>query len=213
VKGLPDVGEAGAGREIAADGARRVRLVPEGVQGGAPELDDHRVGGLDRELLAGHPDQHLAPPGLFGWLVAGAGDVGGAQRLLGLVQVDAQRGQGAGRGGIGVGQGREQQMVGADRLCSGQPGGLAQAGVGGRGGAQLGLLAWLGRLSRVGRGEAAQPAPPPGGLSRPRGQQVDHGHPDRPEVSEVLLEDPRADAVAFPDHPEQDVLGADVVVA
>ena len=187
-------------------------LSPRAWSALAAEIDDHRVIGLDRELLVGHPDEHLAQAGLFWLLVAGAGDVGVAECLPGPVQVNAESGEGPGRGGIGVGEGGEQQMVRADRLRSGQPGGLAQAGVGGRRGAQLRRLARLGCLAGAGLGAAAQPAAAAGGLGRRhRGQQVDHGRPDLPELG-VLLQDLRANAVAFPDHAEQDVLGADVVV-
>ena len=44
------------------------------------------------------------------------------------------------------------------------------------------------------------------------GHQVEHGHPDLAQVRAVLLEDLRADALAFADHAQQDVLGADEVV-
>ena len=98
---LPDAGEAGADGEVTANRARRAGLVAERIERGAAEVDDHRVGCLDRELLAGHADQHLAR-GLFWLLVAGAGDVGVAECLPGLVQVDAESGEGPGRGGIGV---------------------------------------------------------------------------------------------------------------
>ena len=54
--------------------------------------------------------------GLFWLLVAGAGDVGVAECLPGLVQVNAESGEGPGRGGIGIAKGGEQQMVRADRL-------------------------------------------------------------------------------------------------
>ena len=88
---------------------------PSALECGLAGLDDHRVGRLDGEPFAGHLDDHLAAAGLFGRLVAGAGDVHAAERLLGLVQVDAEGGQGPRGGGVGVGQGGEQQVVGADR--------------------------------------------------------------------------------------------------
>ena len=113
---LPDVGEAGADGEVTANGASGAGLFAERLERGAAEVDDHRVGCLDRELLVGHADQHLAPAGLFWLLVAGAGDVGVAECLPGLVQVNAESGEGPGRGGIGIAQGGEQQMVRADRL-------------------------------------------------------------------------------------------------
>jgi hypothetical protein len=120
---LPHVGEAGADGEVTANGARRAGFFAERIERGAAEVDDHRVGGLDRELLARHADQHLAPARLFWLLVAGAGDVGGTECLSGLVQVNAESGEGPGRGGIGIAEGGEQQMVRADRLRPGQPGG------------------------------------------------------------------------------------------
>src|SRR5580693_2315985 len=102
---LPDGGEAGADGEVTADGVRRVGLVAERMERAAAEVYNHRIGCLDRELLVGHADQHLASAGLFWLLVAGAGDVGVAERLPGLVQVDAESGEGPGRGGIGIAEG------------------------------------------------------------------------------------------------------------
>src|SRR6202167_333427 len=102
----------------------------------------------------------------------------------------------------------------ADRLRPGQPGGLAEADVGGRRGAHFELPdrdRVLG-LERIALGTASQqPAAAPGGFGPPRGHHVEHGHPDRQEVG-VLLHDLRGDAVALPDQTQQDVLGADVVV-
>ncbi len=83
---------------------------------GAAEVNDHRVGCLDRELLVGYADQHLAPAGLFWLLVAGAGDVGVAEGRPGLIEVNAESGECPGRGGIGVAKGGKQQMMRADRL-------------------------------------------------------------------------------------------------
>lgn len=104
---LPDAGEAGAHGEVTANGARRVGLVAERMEHGAAKVDDHRVGRLDRELLIGHADQHLAPAGLFWQLVAGAGDVRVAECLPGLVQVNAQSGECPSRRGVGIAKGGE----------------------------------------------------------------------------------------------------------
>ena len=82
---------------------------------GPAGLGDHRVGCLYGEPLVGHLDDHLAAARLFGRLVAGAGNVRAAERLLGLIQVDAEGYQGPGGGRVGVGEGGEQQVVGADR--------------------------------------------------------------------------------------------------
>src|ERR1700733_4035908 len=102
----------------------------------------------------------------------------------------------------------------ADRLRPGQPGGLAEADVGGRRGAHFELPdrdRVLG-LERIALGTAPQqPAAALGGVGPPRGHHVEHGHADRHEVG-VLLHDLRGDAVALPDQTQQDVLGADVVV-
>ena len=116
MESLPDVGQAGALGEITANDASRAGLFAERIERGSAEADDHRIGGLDRDLLVRHPDQHLAPAGLFWLLVAGAGDVGGAEGFSCLVQVNAESGEGPGRGGIGIAQGGEQQVVRADRL-------------------------------------------------------------------------------------------------
>src|SRR4029450_12471238 len=48
--------------------------------------------------------------------------------------------------------------------------------------------------------------------SRVAGQELDHGLADAVEVGAELLQDLGGDALALADQPEQDVLGADVVV-
>ena len=100
----------------------------------------------------------------------------------------------------------------ADRLGAGQAGGLAEGGVRGRGGVQFRLLGRRAGLGGTGRTAAAQPAPAPSArFGAGRGRQVDHCRADRLEVG-VLMQDLGRDALALPDHAEQDVLGADVVV-
>src|SRR5215470_5657216 len=85
VEGLPGGAEAGTGGQVTADGAGRAGLVAQRVERGPAGLGDHRIGCLDGEPFAGHVDDHLAAAGLFGRLVAGAGDVRAAERLLGPV--------------------------------------------------------------------------------------------------------------------------------
>ena len=64
VQRLPDGAQAGAGGQVAADGAGRAGLVTQRVERGPAGRDDHRVGCLDGEPLAGHLDDHLAAAGL-----------------------------------------------------------------------------------------------------------------------------------------------------
>src|SRR5258708_10748037 len=87
---LPDVAEAGAGGQVAADGVGRANLVAECLDHGAAEADHHLVVGLDRGTVLGDADQHLAPARFLRRLVAGAGDVGAAQRLPRLLEIDAE---------------------------------------------------------------------------------------------------------------------------
>ena len=117
VESLPEVGQAGALGEITAND----------VGAGWPCRRAHRSAARPRSTITGSVASIVsclsvtrisisAPAYFLGLLVAGAGDVGGAEGRFGLVQVNAESREGPGRGGIGVAQGGEQQMVRADRL-------------------------------------------------------------------------------------------------
>src|SRR5260370_13731639 len=86
---LPDVAEAGAGGQVAADGVGRANLVAECLDHGAAEADHHLVVCLHRETVLAHADQTLTPPRFPSRLVAGACNLGPQQRPTGLLKIYA----------------------------------------------------------------------------------------------------------------------------
>src|ERR1700733_15719311 len=111
---------------VAADFAGGDGLVAERAERGLGRRQEQRVGSLNRDLVLGDADDHVAAACLFWLLVGGARDLSGAQRLLGLVEVHAKVLQRPGGGGLGVGERGEQQVMRPDGLFAGQPGGLSE---------------------------------------------------------------------------------------